>query len=359
MPLCIYCGKPDSPIGLPLLRRRPQDLCNCANGYIFTYDKDSTLVQKPFGYATINGRTYTKCSHRRDAKGGNGSFARYDGESLGIKKSKENIDDLCEERDILRKLWPEDPFYYYPSRGSNGITEKAYLTMPYCEGLIIDDYITKITNVKNLPFDFFIRELSKIIYLLGILVDYIHKQGYSHNDIKGDNIIVKINQDGTYYLYLIDYGSALNIGYEVSQRKMKLYNNFAPPEFFIPPQQHPQSFNIDSQHDVYSIGTMFLRAIATFEDQLRYDWTPEGLRHKINFKIRTQVLSSGTNLTHFPDFCNKVITRCAAEDPTQRMTVVEFTNKLGSLLARQFKTQINKSSRRRIPMGISATFDNI
>ena len=92
-------------------------------------------------------------------------------------------------------------------------------------------------------------------------VSIVHKTGYFHNDIKGNNVMVENIYSKTYTAVLIDFGKARKISdpkiYHLSEVDKALYKEkfkHIAPEIL---EGHPQSF----QNDVYSLG-MVIKKVA-------------------------------------------------------------------------------------------------
>jgi tRNA A-37 threonylcarbamoyl transferase component Bud32 len=128
-----------------------------------------------------------------------------------VLKSNEVRRDAINEAEILQEITPMDispEFYLFFID-----TTKNYgiLIMKYIEAVslvdIIDDIIKKGSdlesiNAKILPF---INQLDEVVKKL-------HSKGIIHYDLKPDNALAEMLDDGTYKIYLIDFGSAQRVG---------------------------------------------------------------------------------------------------------------------------------------------------
>ncbi|XP_076029291.1 uncharacterized protein LOC143018077 [Oratosquilla oratoria] len=109
------------------------------------------------------------------------------------------------------------------------------------------------------------RQLSKyqavdIVFQVAESVRLIHLRGWTHNDLKQDNIVVKRNCD-LWDATLIDFGSAVRIGKGVYSKNRTGHITF--------PHIAPELFKgrgTSSASDVYSIGYLLASLIAQ-EDQ--------------------------------------------------------------------------------------------
>lgn len=137
------------------------------------------------------------------------------------------------EADILKNLrHPSIPIIYDIEQDDNYV----YIIEEYVEGVSIRDLISKGK--------FNIREVTGVTLQLCSVLSYMHKNNTYHLDIKPDNIIYDKGN-----IKLIDYGSAVSDGSEVSVRMGT--RGYAAPEMY-------GREKINSGSDVYSIGVLML-----------------------------------------------------------------------------------------------------
>ncbi|XP_076058640.1 uncharacterized protein LOC143035656 [Oratosquilla oratoria] len=108
----------------------------------------------------------------------------------------------------------------------------------------------------NQPGQFSKYQAVDIVYQVAESVRLIHLRGWSHNDIKEDNIVVKRNCD-LWDATLIDFGSAVRIGKGVYRKNRTGHITF--------PHIAPELFKgrgTSSESDVYSIGYLLASLIA-------------------------------------------------------------------------------------------------
>ena len=299
--------------------------------------------------------------HRR--KGTYGSFKPfYDsatGERRGIKKAKgwSNVIELRREKKTLEHLFGGrkdlEPSYLeipYRSKDKRSFYYCAYLVMPYCQGKRLDDHIFqyKKQGHSSHTFDEHFIETCKIMYLLGLIVEGLHKKGVSHNDVKEPNVIIYKSNDNQYEISLIDYGLASYIG-EPRDLKFSANQNIykiTPPEFFeeIKPDEC-----FTSRHDSYSMGTMFLRLLYMFfdpSDKDIYLHDPDIILQYLLQKNDFQTIDRRNLLENIASLCNHV--------SNIRMDISVFNGILLSNLRNSLGTTVIQQTG--IPLGYRITY---
>jgi serine/threonine protein kinase len=101
-------------------------------------------------------------------------------------------------------------------------TKKNYgiLIMKYIKAITLHDLFQKLENAYfNAHLDGEIAEINRIAELnnslienLNLIISILHGNGIVHYDLKPANVLAELLPDGSYRLYLIDFGSAQHIG---------------------------------------------------------------------------------------------------------------------------------------------------
>jgi serine/threonine protein kinase len=148
-----------------------------------------------------------------------------------------------EARAIAQLEHPHIVTVYRYGRASNLL----YLAMRYIEGpdlqIILEDYEQK-GQIMSLA------DVTRLIREIGSALDYAHRQGIIHRDVKPSNVM--LNAEGR--AYLTDFGMALltDVG---TQGKI-----LGSPHY-ISPEQAVSSARAVPQSDLYSLGVILFRMV--------------------------------------------------------------------------------------------------
>lgn len=110
------------------------------------------------------------------------------------------------------------------------------MVMEYVDGRTLDDYLAERPSLK---------ERERIFDELLLAVEYLHKRGVVHNDIKPDNILVSYSSNT---LKLIDFGLA-DSDAEYALRTLGCTPRYASPEL-------RERGKVDARSDIYSLGVV-------------------------------------------------------------------------------------------------------
>lgn len=114
-----------------------------------------------------------------------------------------------------------------------------YIVMEYVAGQSLDAFLD---SNKDLPLD----EIIRLINRIGKALDYAHKKGVVHRDVKPANILV--DEEGN--PYLVDFGIARVTTSTMTQTRMVM----GTPYYMSPEQISGKS--VDSRADVFSLGVV-------------------------------------------------------------------------------------------------------
>ncbi|MBZ0294701.1 MAG: serine/threonine protein kinase [Anaerolineae bacterium] len=141
-----------------------------------------------------------------------------------------------EARTIARLQHPHIlPIYDYSSED-----DILYLAMAYVQGGSLNDRIMK--GAMDLS------EIEKLLHQVASALDYAHKQGVIHRDIKPDNIL--LNEEG--FALLTDFGIAKLL--EGNTHLTATGSIVGTPAYMAPEQG--QGYPIDHTVDIYSLGVI-------------------------------------------------------------------------------------------------------
>ena len=110
------------------------------------------------------------------------------------------------------------------------------MVMEFVDGRTLSDYLAESPNIK---------ERRRIFGELLSAVEYLHRRGVVHNDLKPDNILISNASDT---LKLIDFGLA-DSDAEYAMRTLGCTPRYASPEL-------RNRKNVDARSDIYSLGVI-------------------------------------------------------------------------------------------------------
>lgn len=153
------------------------------------------------------------------------------------KFSAGHMDDLYREIQILSECHHQHVLGYYVSFVHE---QELWLVMPYIEG-------GSLRNAINLAFPKGIKDeilLASIFKQLVLGIQYFHKMGFVHRDLKGDNILV--HKDGRVLLSDFGVSTAIKTGYKEKE--------FAGSPCWMAPEVMEQKTGYDASADIWSLG---------------------------------------------------------------------------------------------------------
>lgn len=110
------------------------------------------------------------------------------------------------------------------------------IVMEYIDGRTLGDYLAEMPSRK---------ERQRVLDEMFMAVEYLHKRGVVHNDIKPDNILISNTSDT---LKLIDFGIA-DSDAEYAMRRLGCTPRYASPELRARKE-------VDARSDIYSLGVI-------------------------------------------------------------------------------------------------------
>lgn len=117
---------------------------------------------------------------------------------------------------------------------------------------------------------------------------YLQLVQYVHHDVKPDNMVVKVQEDGSEILKFIDFGAVTKVSPENAAKSITSSAPFAPPEWFPP----SKGFNYDApwSYDLYQVAVTFDQMMTgtLFYSKLlnRAQWT--GSKHRERLEVCSQ-----------------------------------------------------------------------
>jgi tetratricopeptide (TPR) repeat protein len=130
------------------------------------------------------------------------------------------------------------------------VNNRYYFTMEYIKGASLDD---RIKDKKNRLSS---RQVAEIIRDVADALDYAHKQGLIHRDIKPDNILLGANNRP----YLMDFGLAKEL--TGLDRSLTMSGTIiGTPDYMSPEQAIGDKKSIDSRGDIFSLGATLYHSL--------------------------------------------------------------------------------------------------
>lgn len=146
---------------------------------------------------------------------------------------------LVTEGDIGRQLHGVDGT---PTVHLFGVQDElSYVVMEIIEGVSLTDLVNRNRSIKR-------RAAVAIACQVGEILNAVHRRGFVHRDVKGDNI--KVDPRGR--VYLLDFGIAKHIGSE---------NAFGGTHGYAPYEQVRHK-GLTFQSDVYALGCLVCQMVA-------------------------------------------------------------------------------------------------
>jgi serine/threonine protein kinase/tetratricopeptide (TPR) repeat protein len=181
-----------------------------------------------------------------------------------------------------------------------------YIVSEYIDGRPIAEYTRGMAPEEMVPL--FVQALMGL--------DYIHKSGFVHLDIKSDNILVD-EEGGRPIVKIIDFGLAMS---------PKAYSGgfMGSISYMAPEVALARKEEVDARADLFSFGVVMYRSITW--GQLPYSRTSGAKRDEIRKAIEreAQVLPDPPSAAHshkpgfVPEYLDKVVMHLLAHSPRER-----------------------------------------
>ncbi len=141
----------------------------------------------------------------------------------------------------------------------------AYFVMEYLDGMSLQDYIK-----KNGPLD----EAAMRAILAPIIdaVAFLHRNRFTHLDIKPANIMLTKAPDGTMRPVLIDFG--LSKHYDESGNATSTINTCGASDGYAPVEQYQGIRTFSPTADVYALGATMLACLTGSRPSASANWLP-------------------------------------------------------------------------------------
>ena len=158
----------------------------------------------------------------KQRQGKSNSFLAYDcltGDDVFVKFGHQAIikrEWFClKSCELMKKKYP----VFYPFVSISVARNFSWLVRSWQSGFTLLEYCNRKRKVELFEFS-----LSGMLFKLFIWLRYFHKMGWVHYDIKPSNVFFDMNSVGQYSVCMIDFGSALPIGFKLSKVLFREFN---------------------------------------------------------------------------------------------------------------------------------------
>ncbi|HEY9772269.1 MAG TPA: serine/threonine-protein kinase [Planktothrix sp.] len=186
---------------------------------------------------------------------------------------------------------------------------QPFLVMDFVEGKPLSAYLHKNGSLG-------LDETLEIFIPIAQGLDYAHKLGVIHRDLKPGNIVLVKSESGSYIPKIVDFGIAkLDVGSADTdaQALTKTGEVFGTPLYMSPEQC--ASKQVDARSDIYSLGCVFFETL-TGAPPFRGDTALTTMMHHMNAEAPT--LREASLGKEFPQALESIVAKMLAKDPAQR-----------------------------------------
>ena len=198
----------------------------------------------------------------------------------------------------------------YDFGDSNGM---YFMVMEYIDGMNLSQYMHK-HGALSLVF------VKTLVAELASAIDYAHKQGLIHRDVKPSNIMLEQANDGHIRPVLTDFGIAKLITGRNNITNSVMMGTLD----YMPPEQIHDSGDVDERADVYAL------AVVTYEMLTgKLPFNGASVQAVITSHLQGDPADPRIYFPEMPDNTAETLLKALTRDPTERFkTAREFTNTL-------------------------------
>lgn len=249
---------------------------------------------------------------------------------------------LISEVEILRKLNHPGIVKIFPIPSESGkivFMERAteisggpwFFSMEYLEGGSLGDLLKRTKNLTE-------EESLAIVFRIVRTLDYIHSQGYAHNDIKLNNILFRniLAENSLFDPVLIDFG--------ISRKKERIQQDAGSLQYMAPEQleeirnERPPELPIDGgKVDTYAIGVLLYRMLVSRLPLTGF--SDAGITTAIKSKIPIEPDQINPKISKYT---NDLIMSCLAKKPEARPSNAQMLGYLKRFVDCPFISNGNK-----------------
>ena len=161
------------------------------------------------------------------------------------------IDDFRTEAERLRRQKISHPNIVAVDEVFNA-NNTAYYTMEYIDGCNLRQYIVRRNNNKPISVSQALSVMRPVLQAMALL----HQHKITHLDIKHENIILTVEDDGSLRPVIIDFGQSKH--YDRKGNATSQLTNAGCSDGFAPPEQYQGLYKFTPQADVYALSATLL-----------------------------------------------------------------------------------------------------
>ena len=177
------------------------------------------------------------------------------------------------------------------------VGEVVYLVLPYLGGGCLADDLSKTRTIEA-------NRAVRICAQVATALDYAHRQGVVHRDVKPDNVL--FDDDGN--AILTDFGIATA---RLHGRLTAGGRAMGTPHYMAPEQAMGKT--LDGRADIYAVGVMLYECLVGFPPFDGVDGYSVGYKHVHEKPVAVNEVDSSV-----PPALAAIVMRCLAKDPGER-----------------------------------------
>jgi serine/threonine protein kinase len=157
-------------------------------------------------------------------------------------KNADRVERFRREVETLRRLGHENIIKLIEAQVAEQDDEKSYLVMPIAAGGDLNRRLPMYTG--------FIGPIVDVVLQIAAALEYAHKQGIIHRDIKPGNILFP---DADHKVWVADFG----ISFDEAAERQTLDGEVVGPRFFIAPElEEGGTVSVTPAADIFSLGQL-------------------------------------------------------------------------------------------------------
>ncbi|KAI7839495.1 hypothetical protein COHA_006762 [Chlorella ohadii] len=229
---------------------------------------------------------------------------------LDLENMNCSLDEIVREAQTMRQLNHPNLLPLYCSFVHK---EHLWMVMPYVQG-------GSVLNIMRFAYPDGLEEPVIATIMKDVLkaLEYLHRQGIIHRDIKAGNILL----DNNGQVLLADFGVAATLERGGSWgNRMMSRNTFVGTPCWMAPEVMEQSQGYDARADIWSFGITLL--------ELAHGHAPFARLPPMKVLLMTiqnppPTLDSETSKKHFSKAMRELVSKCLVKDPAKRPTAAQL-----------------------------------